>query len=240
MLGEPILIGRDEAGGALRVARYLSTPRHAAVSAGHFDGREIECCYHGWRFDTAGDAPLIPSLVPGQELRPRPNPYPPLSGPRSTGQHLGVFRRGPGGCTGHPGARRVRRRAPDLVETRAVRRGDRSCRGRADGPGARAVRASCLVVALAPLDPGKGEGIRALPFRFHDDPPRAVAQFAGLPAPGRRARDRDRLPAAERADRAYPRRPPPGDQPDRDHPDRRPGRPRSTTASIGPCPGSAC
>ena len=65
MLGEPILIGRD-AGGAPFVLRDPCPHRGMPLSAGRFDGREVECCYHGWRFDTGGRCTSIPSLVPGR------------------------------------------------------------------------------------------------------------------------------------------------------------------------------
>jgi phenylpropionate dioxygenase-like ring-hydroxylating dioxygenase large terminal subunit len=38
------------------------------LSEGAFDGGEIECCYHGWRFATDGKCTAIPSLVDGQEF----------------------------------------------------------------------------------------------------------------------------------------------------------------------------
>jgi phenylpropionate dioxygenase-like ring-hydroxylating dioxygenase large terminal subunit len=69
MLGEPVLIGRD-AGGAAFALRDPCPHRGMPLSAGHFDGNEIECCYHGWRFDTSGRCTAIPSLVPGQAFAP--------------------------------------------------------------------------------------------------------------------------------------------------------------------------
>jgi phenylpropionate dioxygenase-like ring-hydroxylating dioxygenase large terminal subunit len=69
MLGEPILIGRDMAGAPFAL-RNLCPHRGMPLSAGRFDGQEIECCYHGWRFDTRGRCTLIPSLVPGRTLAP--------------------------------------------------------------------------------------------------------------------------------------------------------------------------
>ncbi len=69
MLGEPVLIGRDAAGMPFAL-RDLCPHRGMRLSAGSFDGREIECCYHGWRFDSAGQCTAIPSLVPGQAFTP--------------------------------------------------------------------------------------------------------------------------------------------------------------------------
>jgi phenylpropionate dioxygenase-like ring-hydroxylating dioxygenase large terminal subunit len=69
MLGVPVLIGRD-ADGVLFALRDLCPHRGMRLSAGRFDGREVECCYHGWRFDTGGRCTLIPSLVPGQAFTP--------------------------------------------------------------------------------------------------------------------------------------------------------------------------
>jgi phenylpropionate dioxygenase-like ring-hydroxylating dioxygenase large terminal subunit len=78
MLGEPVLIGRDAAGQPFAL-RDLCPHRGMRLSAGHFDGCEVECCYHGWRFDTGGKCTLIPSLVPGQAFatgRIRTHSYP--------------------------------------------------------------------------------------------------------------------------------------------------------------------
>ena len=69
MLGEPILIGRDAAGMPFAL-RDLCPHRGMRLSAGSFDGSEVECCYHGWRFDTGGRCTAIPALVPGQAFTP--------------------------------------------------------------------------------------------------------------------------------------------------------------------------
>ncbi len=69
MLGEPVLIGRDAAGAPFAL-RDLCPHRGMRLSAGHFDGHEVECCYHGWRFDTGGRCTAIPALVPGQGFSP--------------------------------------------------------------------------------------------------------------------------------------------------------------------------
>ena len=67
VLGEPLLIGRDQAG-AVFALRDICPHRAMPLSYGRFDGREIECPYHGWRFATNGTCTLIPSLVQGQHI----------------------------------------------------------------------------------------------------------------------------------------------------------------------------
>jgi phenylpropionate dioxygenase-like ring-hydroxylating dioxygenase large terminal subunit len=65
MLGEPVLIGRDR-DGAVFALRDICPHRGMPLSEGRFDGREIECCYHGWRFAADGRCTAIPSLVESQ------------------------------------------------------------------------------------------------------------------------------------------------------------------------------
>jgi phenylpropionate dioxygenase-like ring-hydroxylating dioxygenase large terminal subunit len=65
MLGEPVLIGRDR-DGAVFALRDICPHRGMPLSEGRFDGREIECCYHGWRFAADGRCTAIPSLVENQ------------------------------------------------------------------------------------------------------------------------------------------------------------------------------
>jgi phenylpropionate dioxygenase-like ring-hydroxylating dioxygenase large terminal subunit len=67
MLGQPILIGRDEKGEVFAI-RDSCAHRGIPLSQGRFDGREIECCYHGWRFDCKGVCTNIPSLLPSQNF----------------------------------------------------------------------------------------------------------------------------------------------------------------------------
>jgi phenylpropionate dioxygenase-like ring-hydroxylating dioxygenase large terminal subunit len=69
ILGEPLLIGRT-ADGAVFALRDSCPHRGMPLTKGRFDGREIECCYHGWRFDDAGRCTAIPSLVEGQGFEP--------------------------------------------------------------------------------------------------------------------------------------------------------------------------
>jgi phenylpropionate dioxygenase-like ring-hydroxylating dioxygenase large terminal subunit len=67
MLGEPVLVGRDR-DGAVFALRDICPHRGMPLSEGRFDGAEIECCYHGWRFATDGRCTAIPSLVAGQKF----------------------------------------------------------------------------------------------------------------------------------------------------------------------------
>jgi phenylpropionate dioxygenase-like ring-hydroxylating dioxygenase large terminal subunit len=67
MLGEPLLLGRDREG-AVFALRDLCPHRAMPLSFGRFDGREIECRYHGWRFATNGVCTAIPALVEGQKV----------------------------------------------------------------------------------------------------------------------------------------------------------------------------
>ena len=65
MLGEPVLLGRDREG-AVFALRDICPHRGMPLSEGRFDGTEIECCYHGWRFAADGRCTAIPSLVEDQ------------------------------------------------------------------------------------------------------------------------------------------------------------------------------
>mgnify|MGYP006279687631 CR=1 FL=1 len=49
LLGEPVLIGRDASGNVFAL-RDTCPHRGTLLSKGAFDGREVECPYHGWRF----------------------------------------------------------------------------------------------------------------------------------------------------------------------------------------------
>ncbi|MFO0997627.1 MAG: aromatic ring-hydroxylating dioxygenase subunit alpha [Alphaproteobacteria bacterium] len=67
LLGQPILFGRA-ADGTPFALRDICPHRGIPLRHGRFDGREIECCYHGWRFATDGVCTAIPSLAEGQHL----------------------------------------------------------------------------------------------------------------------------------------------------------------------------
>jgi len=67
LLGDPILFGRDRDGGVFAL-RDICPHRGIPLSDGTFDGCEVMCGYHGWRFDTSGRCTEIPSLAEGQKL----------------------------------------------------------------------------------------------------------------------------------------------------------------------------
>ncbi|NKB58247.1 MAG: Rieske 2Fe-2S domain-containing protein [Alphaproteobacteria bacterium] len=67
LLGEPVLLARDSDGVPFAI-RDICPHRGIPLSVGGFDGREVECCYHGWRFNREGQCTAIPSLVEGQKF----------------------------------------------------------------------------------------------------------------------------------------------------------------------------
>ncbi len=78
VMGEPLLLGRDVEGAVFALAD-ICPHRGIPLRYGHFDGREIACCYHGWKFATDGRCTEIPSLVEGQQMnldRIRTKSYP--------------------------------------------------------------------------------------------------------------------------------------------------------------------
>ena len=67
LLGEPVLIGRAKTGEVFAL-RDICPHRGIPLSDGQFDGAEVECCYHGWRFAPDGQCTLIPSLTADQDM----------------------------------------------------------------------------------------------------------------------------------------------------------------------------
>jgi phenylpropionate dioxygenase-like ring-hydroxylating dioxygenase large terminal subunit len=67
LLGEPVLFGRG-ADGKVFALRDVCPHRAMPLSFGKFDGKEIECCYHGWRFNGQGACTHIPALVGGEGI----------------------------------------------------------------------------------------------------------------------------------------------------------------------------
>lgn len=67
LLGQSIVLGRAKDGKVFAL-RNICPHRGIPLSHGQFDGCEVECCYHGWRFNTEGICTEIPSLVPEQKF----------------------------------------------------------------------------------------------------------------------------------------------------------------------------
>ena len=67
ILGEPVLLARDSEGQAFALVD-ICPHRGIPLHYGRFDGKDVECCYHGWRFCSTGACTLIPSLMPEQQI----------------------------------------------------------------------------------------------------------------------------------------------------------------------------
>ena len=67
LLNEPVLLARSRSGEVFAL-RDICPHRAVPLTCGRFDGHEVECCYHGWRFDPTGRCTAIPSLIEGQDL----------------------------------------------------------------------------------------------------------------------------------------------------------------------------
>jgi len=116
MLGEPILIGRDASGSPFAL-RDLCPHRGMPLSAGRFDGQEVECCYHGWRFDTGGHCTAIPALVPGQAFTPDRICVPSYAVREVQGNLWVFFGDDPAAGPEIPVVEGFERSSPDLVES---------------------------------------------------------------------------------------------------------------------------
>jgi len=69
LLETPLVIGRDLQGRAFAL-RDACPHRGMPLSCGWFDGQQVECSYHGWKFDPhSGQCQLIPSLTSDQKLK---------------------------------------------------------------------------------------------------------------------------------------------------------------------------
>ncbi|MBZ5706182.1 MAG: Rieske 2Fe-2S domain-containing protein [Acidobacteriia bacterium] len=69
LLETPLVIGRDRQGRPFAL-RDACPHRGMPLSCGWFDGQQLECSYHGWKFDAhSGQCQLIPSLTADQALK---------------------------------------------------------------------------------------------------------------------------------------------------------------------------
>lgn len=69
LLEIPLAIGRDPNGKTFAL-RDACPHRGMPLSSGWFDGQQVECSYHGWKFDGhTGQCRAIPSLTADQNLK---------------------------------------------------------------------------------------------------------------------------------------------------------------------------
>ncbi len=67
IMNEPIVFFRNQKN-EVKALRDICPHRGIPLSYGQLKGDEVECPYHGWKFDGAGTCTEIPSLCPGQDL----------------------------------------------------------------------------------------------------------------------------------------------------------------------------
>ena len=69
LLETPLVVGRDRQGVPF-VLHDACPHRGMPLSCGNFDGQQVECSYHGWKFEAhSGQCRLIPSLTADQTLK---------------------------------------------------------------------------------------------------------------------------------------------------------------------------
>ena len=69
LLEIPLVLGRTSAGQAFAM-RDSCPHRGIPLSYGHFNGTNVQCCYHGWEFDAcSGHCVTIPSLTSHDKLK---------------------------------------------------------------------------------------------------------------------------------------------------------------------------
>jgi len=69
VLGTPLVVGRDLQGRVFAM-NDACPHRGMPLSCGWFDGEQVECSYHGWKFDArTGQCQSIPSLTADQKLK---------------------------------------------------------------------------------------------------------------------------------------------------------------------------
>jgi phenylpropionate dioxygenase-like ring-hydroxylating dioxygenase large terminal subunit len=69
-LGQPLVLFRDAVGQAV-VWLDQCPHRNVPLSAGRLVGGQVECGYHGWRFDASGSCVRVPGLPEGEEAPSR-------------------------------------------------------------------------------------------------------------------------------------------------------------------------
>lgn len=68
IMNEKIVFGRDD-NGKVFALKNNCPHRGVPLSDGWFDGKCIQCCYHGWQFDTNGVCQNIPAIAEGSNIQ---------------------------------------------------------------------------------------------------------------------------------------------------------------------------
>jgi phenylpropionate dioxygenase-like ring-hydroxylating dioxygenase large terminal subunit len=70
LLGQPLVLGRDMNGRAFAM-KDICPHRGIPLSCGRVEGQNLECCYHGWKFNVhTGTCTEIPSLTSDSRIQP--------------------------------------------------------------------------------------------------------------------------------------------------------------------------
>jgi phenylpropionate dioxygenase-like ring-hydroxylating dioxygenase large terminal subunit len=70
LLGLPVVVGRDANGRAFAM-KDICPHRGIPLSCGRVEGENLECCYHGWKFNVhSGTCTEIPSLTADSRIKP--------------------------------------------------------------------------------------------------------------------------------------------------------------------------
>jgi len=69
LLGEPVVFARGDDGGVFAL-RDVCPHRGMPLSYGRMQAGQVECCYHGWRFNSGGACTCIPSLTGQERVEP--------------------------------------------------------------------------------------------------------------------------------------------------------------------------
>ncbi|MBX2861480.1 MAG: aromatic ring-hydroxylating dioxygenase subunit alpha [Vampirovibrio sp.] len=67
ILGQPVVFGRKKDGQVFAL-KNVCPHQGMPLSYGKFDGDKIQCCFHGWEFNTQGACTHVPSLVAAQQI----------------------------------------------------------------------------------------------------------------------------------------------------------------------------
>ncbi len=174
LLEVPLVLGRTSEGKVFAM-RDSCPHRGIPLSYGRLDGKVVECCYHGWRFDAcSGQCVEIPSLSSQDKLKVE----------RIFAGHCGF-------------QRQIQSHAPFVRAAFAHRSWDY----RIDGPGAWAVCAPIVVLAEAREHSRESQAIRADSERIPDEPAFAEHEQRAVPVAEKDYRragdDDDRFCAAE-------------------------------------------